>query len=57
MKSSRSARKSFGSCSRFNDKPVNIPADGLVKFDLVGVHNAAHYSIKVLKYLSLGDTQ
>ena len=52
----------FGCCSKYtkcqnrhvfmdSDKPVNIPIDGLVKFDLIEVHNAAHYCIKVLQYL------
>ena len=56
----------FGSCPKFNnckkrhafieeDKPVNIPCDGLVKFDVVGILNAAHYSIKIREYLPLGE--
>ena len=56
----------FGRCSKYtkcqsrhvfvdSDKPVNIPIDGLVKFDLVEVYNAAHYCIKVLEYLPLGE--
>jgi hypothetical protein len=34
---------------------VNIPCDGLVKFDLIAVHNPSHYNIKVLEYLPLGE--
>jgi hypothetical protein len=55
----------FGSCAKISkcdhrhvfddsDKPVNIPCDGLVKFDLIAVHNPSHYCIKVLEYLPQG---
>lgn len=37
-----------------SDRPVNIPIDGIVKFEIVGVHNSAHYSIKVREYLPKG---
>lgn len=51
--------ESFPKCKKrhvFNDidRPVNIPTDGLIKFELVGVINPAHYSVKVLEYLPAG---
>ena len=37
------------------DKVVNIPCDGLLKFELALVHNPAHYTIKVQSYLPVGE--
>ena len=56
----------FGYCSKSrkckdrhiffdSDRPVNIPIDGLVKSELAGVHNAAHYIIKIREYLPQGQ--
>lgn len=56
----------FGSCSKFShckkrhvfverDKSVNIPCDGLVKFELAGIHNPSHYAIKIREYLPAGE--
>lgn len=33
-----------------SDKPINIPCDGLVKFQLVGTKSPVRYYIKVLAY-------
>lgn len=52
----------FGACQKFSnckkrhvfsesDKPINIPCDGLIKFDLVRMRNPAHYIIKIRKFL------
>jgi superfamily II DNA/RNA helicase len=56
----------FGYCAKFSnckkrhvlvaaDKSVNIPCDGLMKFELVAVRSAAHYTMKVLEYLPLRE--
>lgn len=37
------------------DTPVNIPVDGLVKFELVCVQNPALFTIKILEYLPAGE--
>ena len=37
-----------------SDKPVNIPVDGLLKFELVGIQNPSHYVIKILEHLPAG---
>ncbi|CRL05500.1 CLUMA_CG017960, isoform A [Clunio marinus] len=34
-----------------NDRSINIPCDGLVKFDIVGIYNPSHYTIKIREYL------
>jgi hypothetical protein len=58
----------FGCCAKFNnckkrhvfvsaDKPVNIPCDGLVKFELCGVRNAAHFTVKIREFLPLREKQ
>lgn len=55
----------FGKCGNFyscnkrhvfieSDKPVNIPVDGLLKFELVGVQKPSHYVIKILEHLPAG---
>lgn len=37
------------------DKSVNLPVDGLIKFELVGVHKPSHYAIKIKEYLPAGS--
>lgn len=38
-----------------NDKSVNIPCDGLVKFDIIAVRNPSHLSIKISEFLPAGE--
>lgn len=38
-----------------SDKPINIPCDGLVKFDICGVRNPSHFIIKIREYLPDGE--
>lgn len=51
--------ESFSSCKKRHiftdiDKSVNIPCDGLIKFEYVGIQNPSHYAVKVLQYLPAG---
>lgn len=56
----------FGKCSNITncnkrhvftetDKPVNIPIDGLLKFELIGVQNPSQYFIKIFEHLPAGS--
>lgn len=56
----------FGSCADFShcksrhvftelDKPLNVPCDGFVKFDIVGLRSPSHFIVKVLEYWPSGE--
>jgi hypothetical protein len=51
----------FGSCSYISDcngrhvftehdKPVNIPSQGIAKFEIVGIRNPSHFTIELKEY-------
>lgn len=38
-----------------HDKSVNIPCDGLIKFDIIAIHNPSHFNIKIREFLPAGE--